>query len=104
MSFVRVASGGIALCFWNEYSDAFHRGLLYKFFAETKQACRAVLYRKGSMKDEHPELPQEPEWAAYVAIDWADQKHVWKLQPAGQAGAEEGELEHTPEAIDAWAS
>ena len=51
--------------------------------------------RKGNMKDEHPELPQEPEWAAYVAIDWADQKHVWKLQPAGQGAAEEGELEHT---------
>lgn len=60
--------------------------------------------RKENMKDQHPELPQEPEWAAYVAIDWADQKHVWKLQPAGQGAAEGGELEQTPEAIETWAS
>ncbi len=24
----------------------------------------------------------EPEWAAFVAIDWADQKHFWRLVPA----------------------
>jgi len=24
----------------------------------------------------------EPRFAAYVAIDWGDSKHVWSLQPA----------------------
>ena len=28
-------------------------------------------------------LAQELEWAAFVAIDWADQKHVWALAEAG---------------------
>jgi len=22
---------------------------------------------------------KEPEWAAFAAIDWADQKHFWRL-------------------------
>ena len=45
------------------------------------------------------------EFAAFVALDWADQKHVWALQVAGQAGrVQHGELENTPEAIEIWAS
>ena len=46
----------------------------------------------------------EPEWAAYVAIDWADQKHYWKLVPAGSQQQEQGELQNTPEAVEAWAA
>src|SRR2546421_12761246 len=45
----------------------------------------------------------EPEWAAFVAIDWADQKHFWRLALAGSGQQEEGELENTPEAVDTWA-
>jgi transposase len=37
-----------------------------------------------------------------VAIDWADQKHVWALQTAGSLNRQHGELEATPEAVDAW--
>jgi transposase len=47
-------------------------------------------------------LQQEPEFAAFVGIDWADQKHVWSLQAAGSRQRESGELEHTPEAVEAW--
>jgi transposase len=54
--------------------------------------------------NEHPEFTEEPQWAAYVAIDWADQKHVWKLQPAEGTASEHGQLEQTPEAIEVWAS
>ena len=44
------------------------------------------------------------EFAAYVAIDWADKKHFWQLtQAEGQPG-EHGELLHTPEAVDSWAA
>jgi transposase len=45
----------------------------------------------------------EPEWAAFAAIDWADQKHFWRLMPAASELCEEGELENTPEAVEAWA-
>ena len=45
----------------------------------------------------------EPEWAAFAAIDWADQKNFWRLLPAGSQRSEEGVLENTPEAVEAWA-
>jgi transposase len=45
----------------------------------------------------------EPEWAALVAIDWADQKHFWRLALADSGQQEQGELENTPEAVDTWA-
>jgi len=43
------------------------------------------------------------EFAALVAIDWADQKHAWALQ-AGTSKVETGAIDHTPEAIDVWAA
>jgi len=46
----------------------------------------------------------EPEWAAFVAIDWADRKHVWKLASTALAQPEHGEFDNTPEAIDSWAT
>ena len=45
----------------------------------------------------------EPEWAAFAAIDWADQENFWRLVPAGSQRYEQGELENTPEAVEAWA-
>jgi transposase len=45
---------------------------------------------------------QEPQFAAFLAIDWADQKHVWSLQSADSTIREQGEVEQTPEAIEAW--
>jgi len=56
------------------------------------------------MSDSLPLATTEREWAAFAAIDWADQKHFWRLVPAGSQHAEEGELENTPEAVDAWAA
>src|SRR5215831_4810727 len=47
-------------------------------------------------------LGQELQFAALVGIDWADQKHAWCLQAAGTTERENGEVEHTPEAIEAW--
>src|SRR5260370_41978760 len=46
----------------------------------------------------------EPRFAAYVAIDWGDSKHVWSLQPADLDRRERGEIEHSPEAVAAWAA
>jgi hypothetical protein len=49
-------------------------------------------------------VEQEPEFVAWVGIDWADQKHVWCLQAANSARRENGELEHKPEVVEAWVS
>lgn len=50
-----------------------------------------------------PSSAVEPEFAAFIAIDWADRAHVWALQVPGSMQRETGKLAHTPEAIDAWA-
>jgi transposase len=47
---------------------------------------------------------QETEFAAFVGIDWADQKHAWALQIPGHREVERGDLDHTPEAVDVWAA
>lgn len=49
-------------------------------------------------------MEQEPEFVAFVGIDWADQKHVWCLQAANSARREDGELEHKPEVVEVWVS
>jgi len=47
---------------------------------------------------------QETEFAAFVGIDWADQKHAWALQIPGHLDVERGDLDHTPEAVEFWAT
>jgi transposase len=47
-------------------------------------------------------MGQEPQFAAFVGLDWADQKHAWCLQAAGAMQRESGEVEHTPETVEAW--
>ena len=44
----------------------------------------------------------ETDFAAYIGIDWADQRHAWALQ-TGAGSIEQGDLDHTPEAIETWA-
>jgi transposase len=56
------------------------------------------------MSDTGSKQQAEPNWAAFAAIDWADQKHFWKLLPAGSQQPEQGELENTPEAVEVWAA
>src|ERR1700724_1095703 len=47
-------------------------------------------------------IQPELQFAAFIGIDWADQKHIWCLQTAGSAKREIGELEQTPEAVESW--
>ena len=85
----------------DEYSEDICSRLYYKVFAR----IRRPPIEKGeetSMADSSS-LNAEPKWAAFAAIDWADQKHFWKLLPAGTNQPEEGELENTPEAVERWA-
>jgi len=51
-----------------------------------------------------PSPSPEPQWAAFVAIDWADQKHCWKMLAAGLEKSEQGTMENTPEALAVWAA
>ncbi len=46
--------------------------------------------------------PIEPTFAAFVAIDWADEKHALALQVAGQTQTERTTLEQKPEALTEW--
>jgi transposase len=45
--------------------------------------------------------PLDP-FAAFVAVDWADEKHAFSLQAAGQKQKESGTLEQKPELIGVW--
>jgi transposase len=45
----------------------------------------------------------EPDFAAFIAIDWADREHAWAMQVAGGPSRETGKLAHTPDAIELWA-
>ena len=47
-------------------------------------------------------LNEQNDYAAFVGIDWADRKHAFALQVAGQSQVEQGVLEQTPEALGSW--
>jgi transposase len=44
----------------------------------------------------------EPEFAAFVAIDWADQQHYFSLRAVDSGKIERGNLENSPEAVELW--
>jgi len=46
--------------------------------------------------------PPQTDYAAYVAIDWADQKHTFSLLESGQRKKESGVIEQKPQLIGAW--
>jgi transposase len=48
--------------------------------------------------------PDKIQFAAFVALDWADQEHAWALQVPGSEKREHGKLAQTPEAIEEWAA
>ncbi len=44
------------------------------------------------------------DYAVFIAIDWADKKHVWALQKAGSRERQQGEIEARPETVETWVS
>jgi transposase len=44
----------------------------------------------------------EIQYAAFLAIDWADQKHAWSLQKANSSTRERGGVGPMPEAVETW--
>src|SRR5215469_7991020 len=94
-----------ALCFTNECSDEVWglTRLYCKEFAGSKASfCKSVAAGGEVAMSEVQPVKQEPPFAAFVGIDWADQKHVWCLQTVDSEKRESGELEHTPEAVETW--
>ena len=47
---------------------------------------------------------EEVPFVAFVGIDWADRRHSWALRIAGGSDLEQGILQHSPEAVEQWAS
>jgi transposase len=50
-----------------------------------------------------PVAPEDSVFAAFVGLDWADQKHDLVLYDPRGGKPEQQQLPHTPEAIDEWA-
>lgn len=46
----------------------------------------------------------EPDWAAFVGLDWGDEKHHWKLLDAQTQQYNQGVLLSTPEPVGEWAA
>jgi hypothetical protein len=42
--------------------------------------------------------------SVWLGIDWADQKHRWAMRIDGEAKIQQGDLEHTPEAVEQFIS
>jgi transposase len=45
---------------------------------------------------------EEPQFVAFVGIDWADEEHVWCWQAAGEKKRESGKLTSQAGAVEAW--
>lgn len=65
---------------------------------------RECVFRQPNMIMNASSICGDPreEFAAFVAIDWADEKHAFALQAAGHRSKETGALAQKPEAIGAW--
>ena len=54
------------------------------------------------MPEQQQSADEKAQFAAYVGIDWADQKHVWALQVAVTGQREHSDVGHSPEAVEEW--
>ena len=78
--------------------------LYYKAFAETKSCLHCTTTYKGENVSTHKTVEeQNPSFAARIGLDWADKKHFWTMLTA-DGKRTRGELKHTPEAIEVWAT
>ena len=54
------------------------------------------------MEEEAGSTRVEPEYGVLLAIDWADQKHVWVLEEVSSGNRRRGEVGARPEEIEGW--
>src|SRR5262249_7299705 len=59
-----------------------------------KQMQQAWLKARGAS--------EEPEFVAFVGIDWGDEEHVWCWQAGGEKKRESGKLASQAGAVEAW--
>jgi transposase len=85
------------VCFQNEFSDVV--GLNYK----PDSAIRLSRKQSGQRTERTLKMTQDAV-AVWLGIDWADQKHRWAMRIDGETCIQQGELEHTPEAIEQFIS
>jgi transposase len=71
----------------------------YKPFARISQRVFNNL-KTMNASFHHPDL--ENDYAAFLAVDWADQKHCFSLQVAGECRTQTGTLEQKPEILGPW--
>src|SRR4029453_15151569 len=90
-----------ALAFVNDCSGPAAPAALSMAFAARQRAI-SLPTRLVSLEVIMMRLPIQ-EFAAFIGLDWADATHAIGLQAAGPEPRPPGMLEHTPEAIDAWA-
>ena len=45
---------------------------------------------------------EEPQFAAFLGIDWADQEHVWCLQACDSEKREMGRVRNRSEEMETW--
>jgi transposase len=65
------------------------------------QACRPdIVIEEATMPNET--VGQPVEYAAWIAVDWGDEKHAWALQAANSDVIEQGVMENKPEVVDVW--
>jgi transposase len=57
---------------------------------------------KSAPQTPTPQSSSEPAFAAFVALDWGDEKHAVALRVAGQSKTEHTTLEQQPEALTEW--
>jgi hypothetical protein len=99
------AAGGALLR--NEYSDEVRNKAVKRANDKDFAGARPASAWVEDKEDEETTMSgkkkvPEPEFVAFVGIDWADQKHVWSWQSADSTQPESGKLEHRPEAVEAW--
>ena len=69
-----------------------------------RRSLPAIRYHERSTTYDRAERTKRTRFCSFVGIDWADQKHAWALQTPTQRTVESGDLNQTPEGVDAWAT
>jgi transposase len=80
-----------------------YRGLDYKHFAEPKPACFPFNHaKKGQIMKTSRQPIKDEDLAAFIGMDWADQKHDVCLWAADSGKSEALTINHLPEALREW--
>jgi len=88
---------GILCGFYNEYSEVSLTRILYKVFEKPAKALFFIILSLWRLMN-----TTQQKFAAYIGIDWADQKHDICLSTSIDSKAEYKKISSTPEALTEW--